>query len=237
VRKDEPTASDHPPLPVVFADAHVLFVQKPSGLLVHNSAWAGPREVTLTDVVRAQFGPDWSPLSRLDRGTSGLLGFAREKAVLSSWQDALGHDDTDKRYLALVRGHMKAALHVDHAIVDDDDGTVRDARSDITPIAHSSVERCSLVDIRLHTGRTHQARRHCKHVSHPILGDATHGKGPLNRSYRERFGLARLALHARSLDVTHPQTLEHVTVRAPLPLDLLDPVKRLFDAAVWTGLA
>ena len=64
--------------------------------------------------------------------------------------------------------------------------------------------RISLVEALPTTGRRHQIRRHLKHVAHPIIGDATHGKGPLNRWWAERLGQQRLWLHARALEIAHP---------------------------------
>lgn len=209
----------------------LAFVDKPSGLLVHNSAWAGPREHTLVDDVEQHLGPGWHPLHRLDRGTSGVVAFAREKAV-ASWQAALASQDGDKRYWALVRGHVRGRVEIDHPIRDDETGVAREARSRVEPLILSSVERCSLVEIRLFTGRRHQARRHLKHISHPVIGDATHGKGPLNRAYREAWALSRLALHARHLALTHPTTGVRVAATAPLPHDLREPFERLFGARV-----
>src|SRR5258708_39888890 len=64
------------------------------------------------------------------------------------------------------------------------------------------------------TGRRHQIRRHLKHVAHPIIGDATHGKGPLNRWWAERLGLQRLWLHAHALELAHPMTGEPLRFEA-----------------------
>lgn len=207
----------------------VCFVDKPSGMLVHNSAWAGPRERTLVEQVTATIGAGWHPLHRLDRQTSGVLAFARAEHV-ARLQLALA--TADKRYWALVRGHVHASVTVDHPIVDVEHGerVARAARSTVTPLAMSPIERCSLVEVRLLTGRRHQARRHLKHLSHPVLGDATHGKGPLNREFRARHGLQRMGLHARTL------VLDGRGATSPLPADLLAICQRLFpSSAAWCG--
>jgi tRNA pseudouridine65 synthase len=65
-------------------------------------------------------------------------------------------------------------------------------------------------------GRRHQIRRHLKHIAHPILGDATHGKGPLNRAVAAHLGQNRLWLHARSLSLRHPVSGTTLTLDAPL---------------------
>ena len=87
--------------------------------------------------------------------------------------------------------------------------------------------RLSLVEAFPETGRLHQVRRHLKHLSHPVLGDANYGKGALNRELRERVGLARLALHAAGLRFVHPATGATLTIDAPLPEDLAVPLGRL----------
>ena len=216
------------PLTLLHQSADAVVVDKPAGLLVHNSAWAGPRETTLTELLRAQLGVDVVPVHRLDRQTSGCVLFATSADKASTLQEALASSSkpAGKHYLALVRGHLQAAVDVDHPLDDDDvPGSPRkEARSRITPLLRSSEDRCSVVVVTLFTGRRHQARRHCKHVSHPILGDATHGKGPLNRAFRERWGLQRMALHAWQM------TVDGVVVTAPLPADLRGPLDRLFAA-------
>lgn len=206
---------------ILYQSAAVVVVDKAAGQLVHNSAWAGPPERTLTDEVREQFA-EAVPVHRLDRQTSGCVLFAKTKNEAAAAQAALS--TTTKHYLALVRGHVAAAIDVDYALDDDDEpGSDRkEARSRIAPLACSRVERCSLVLITLFTGRRHQARRHCKHVSHPIIGDATHGKGPINRDYRARYGVMRMALHAWRMVV------EGHVVETPIAADLVAPWALLF---------
>src|SRR5690606_34026003 len=125
------------------------------------------------------------------------------------------------------RGHVQRAVNVDHPI-DDGDGVDRAARSLVWPLLCSTVERCSLVTVRLFTGRTRQARRHLKHLSHPVLGDASLGKGPLIRDYRARFGLERLALHALRLTTGAGPDGVVADVVAPVPPSLLAPLALLF---------
>ncbi len=78
----------------------------------------------------------------------------------------------------------------------------------VLPLAQGDFEhtRCALVKLSPLTGRRHQLRRHLKHIAHPIIGDATHGKGPLNRSVAGLLGVQRLWLHALRLELVHPVT-------------------------------
>ena len=86
------------------------------------------------------------------------------------------------------------------------------------------VDRWSLVEASPRTGRLHQIRRHLKHLGHPLVGDVNYGKGDINRLFRERFGLRRLALHAAALSFAHPFGEERITITAPLPADLAEPL-------------
>ena len=89
------------------------------------------------------------------------------------------------------------------------------------PIAQGQFPSLRWAEVQLQplTGRRHQLRRHMKHIAHPIIGDATHGKGPLNRAVAEHLGLQRLWLHAWRMTLTHPQTQAVLTIEAPLPAE------------------
>lgn len=91
----------------------------------------------------------------------------------------------------------------------------------------ADLRRVSLVEARPRTGRLHQVRRHMKHMSHPLIGDANYGKGALNRLFASRVGLARLALHALSMEMPHPVSGERIRFVAALPEDLAGPFARL----------
>jgi tRNA pseudouridine65 synthase len=83
------------------------------------------------------------------------------------------------------------------------------------PYGEFPATRCALVECQPLTGRRHQLRRHMKHANHPIIGDTTHGKGPLNRALAEWLGVQRMWLHAHSLALTHPITGASVQMEAP----------------------
>lgn len=216
---------------VLWTSDRALVVDKTPGVLVHNSAWAGPREETVTSLLRAQLGVPVVPMHRLDRGTSGVCAFAVAAEHVSCVR--LG---ATKAYVALVRGRPAQPVDIEHGLDDDDvkGSPRRAARSRLEPLLSSSVERVSVVGLVLFSGRRHQARRHCKHVSHPIVGDATHGKGALNRDLRDRYGLSRLCLHAAALSIddaageARPSPPTGVIVRAPLPNDWHAPLAALF---------
>lgn len=212
---------------VLYADEHVVVVNKPSGMLVHRGQ-ASDRVVAMT-IVRDLVGRHTYPAHRLDRGTSGALMLALTPEHAATLQGQLGAHTVDKVYLALVRGIPPAEGQIDHAIQRGDrEGPRVPASSRFRRLASvHDPGRYSLVEVQTYTGRRHQVRRHMKHISHPLIGDVRYGKGPHNRLFRERYGLHRLALHAALLAFDHPTTGARVIVEAPLPADLAGPLEAL----------
>ena len=138
-----------------------------------------------------------------------------------------------KTYRAVVRGWPPAEGVIDHPLTrlaDDARATARaltvqPARTRFRTLGRWAVPlpygdfaqtRCALLELQPETGRRHQLRRHCKHIGHPIIGDATHGKGPLNRALAGWLGLQRLWLHASTLALPHPVTGAPLLIKAAL---------------------
>lgn len=205
---------------VLYQDAHLLAVNKPSGLITHRG-WANDRDNALARA-RGIAGRYVYPAHRLDRATSGVLLFALSAEIAASIGEQLEAGGLEKRYLALVRGIMLEQVDIDHAIAKEPGAERKPARTLATRLG--TFERYSLVEARPLTGRPHQIRRHLKHISHPVLGDTRYGNGEHNRACRERFALHRLALHAAQLSFAHPVTAERLELRAPLPSDLAEPL-------------
>ena len=227
------TASPATPRPVdeprlLWRDEHAAVLHKPSGMLVHNSAWAGPAEHTLRDAVASELGDDWHPVHRIDRGTSGAVLFARGAAI-AALADALQRDDARKHYLAGVRGRLTGD-HIVERPVPDSGGVPRDARSRVLGLRVSTHAHASLVRVELFTGRTHQARRHVRSLGHPVIGDANWGNSRFNREMRAAWGIDRLALHAAHLSWLDPVLSQVVAIEAPLPPDLTAPFEAM---GIW----
>ena len=238
-------------LPIIFRDEHIVVIHKPSGLLVHRSEIDRHETRFAVQLLRDQIGRRVYPAHRLDRGTSGVLVFALDKETARLLGGQFERQEVAKTYLAVVRGHPPESGHIDHALSRrrDDAEWVGDKTSDEAQPAVTDfrclatcelphqvdrypTSRYALVEVTPHTGRRHQIRRHLKHLAHPILGDATHGKGPLNRWWAEQLGQTRLWLHAQSLTVPHPAT------GAPLELacDWNALQAHVPDAADWLRL-
>lgn len=216
----------------IYVDEHLVAIDKPPGLLVHRTQLAAGEDVAALQLLRDQLGrPVW-PVHRLDRGTSGVLVFALSPEVASLLGALFEGGQMHKRYLALVRGWPGAeAGVVDHPLARDPE-----LPSAGQPLLQAQTRwrvlerlewpfgtdprfattRVALMEAEPLQGRRHQIRRHLKHIAHPILGDATHGKGPLNRAVATHLGLQRLWLHARQLQLTHPVTGAALDLQAPL---------------------
>ena len=219
-------------LPILYQDAHLIAIDKPAGLLVHRTGLDAGETRFAVQLLRDQIGQPVWPVHRLDKGTSGVLLFALDADTASATSSLFASNGKiRKRYLAMVRGWPPEAGRIDHPLKrmqDDARRTssateVQDALTHFQrlstyalPIAYGtfSQTRCALVALMPETGRRHQLRRHCKHLSHPILGDATHGKGPLNRDVANWVGMQRLWLHAQSLQLPHPWRAEVLEINA-----------------------
>jgi tRNA pseudouridine65 synthase len=211
---------------LLYLDPWVAVADKTAGEIVHPG-WARGEATTMARV-RDLVGRHVHPLHRLDRGTSGAVLFALDRATAATLSEALARGAVRKRYLALVRGVPPEGGLVDHPVRRGEAGRERiQAVTRFERLGIASEDRCSLVLAEPLTGRLHQLRRHFKHLSHPVVGDVNYGDGRVNRAFRARWGLHRLALHALSLELLHPVTGEPLRIVAPLPDDLFVVLERL----------
>ncbi len=223
---------DNPPtLDILFEDESIVVVSKPAQMLVHRTEIANGDTVFAVQCVRNQTGRRVWPVHRLDRGTSGVLVFAFDSEMASLLGKSLMAGDVGKRYTALTRGWITNPVRVDHALVPPVDPYLKhrkveaqEASTIFTPVVACEVPvktgsfettRLGLVSAELLTGRRHQIRRHLKWLAHPIVGDATYGKGPLNRALAAYFGVDRLMLHCDRMRFRHPKTGEVLDISAP----------------------
>jgi tRNA pseudouridine65 synthase len=222
-------------LEILYRDNYLAAVNKPPGLLVHRTGLDAGETRFAVQLLRDQIGQPVWPVHRLDKGTSGVLLFALDAATASALGRAFDSGEgMQKTYRAIVRGWPPEEGLIDHALrrMPDDMRSEREEVQDAQtrfatreryelPIPQGSfpTTRCALVELQPLTGRRHQLRRHMKHIAHPIIGDATHGKGPLNRAVAEWLGMQRLWLHADKLTLAHSVSGLPVTLLAPTSID------------------
>jgi tRNA pseudouridine65 synthase len=228
VNATTPAANDE--LPILYQDDAIVVVNKPSGLLVHRSPIDRHETRFAVQRLRDQLGRHVFPVHRLDKGTSGALAFALDKATATALAGQFAGQQVRKTYVAIVRGWPQAAGVIDHPLdaVQDlyaptADPAPKPCRTTFRTLATVELpvrvdryptSRYALVELEPETGRRHQLRRHLAHVSHPIVGDSTYGKGRHNRLFAERYGVRRLLLACAGLEFTHPATGVTVRVQA-----------------------
>ncbi len=219
-------------LNILYRDDYLVSVDKPPGLLVHRTGLDAGETRFALQLLRDQIGQPVWPVHRLDKGTSGVLLFALDAATARALGQAFERGEAmRKTYRAVVRGWPAEAGEIDHPLkrMPDDMRTEREEIQDALthyrlleryelplPQGTFPTTRCALVELQPVTGRRHQLRRHLKHIAHPIIGDATHGKGPLNRALAGLLGLQRLWLHACRLELRHPVSGQTIAVEAAL---------------------
>ena len=262
------------PLNILYEDADLIVINKPAGMTVH--AGAGNTRGTLVNALLgrglalSQGGDALRPgiVHRLDKETSGVIMVAKNDFAHAKLAEAFRQRTVKKTYIALVEGLLKEKSgRIELAIGRDLHrrtrmavhrqkpgsalrdkmlpGKAREARTDWRTLAE--IDGTTLVEVQLHTGRTHQIRVHFSAVKHPVVGDTLYGAAPeihvgsrvgrSTASGREKAekvmmpALGRNFLHAARLGFSQPRTGEWIEVRAPLPRELHEFVKKLSHAA------
>ncbi|MEH3115809.1 pseudouridine synthase [Pedobacter terrae] len=220
-------------LEIIYQDENLIAINKPHGLLVHQSSIARDATEFALQLLRDQVGKHVSPVHRLDRKTSGILLFAFDKESEVAMHQQFMNGQTDKRYLAILRGFTPDAMDIDYPLAKEN-GTMQDAftsfrtinRAEVAvPFGKHSTSRYSLVEATPKTGRMHQLRRHFSHILHPIIGDRTHGCNKQNKFFKEQWDMTTMLLHASELAFIHPVSKEIIHLKAGLQ----DEFKRVMD--------
>lgn len=234
-------------LDILYHDEQLIAINKPAGMLVHRS-WLDKHETVFAmQQLRDQIGQLVFPIHRLDRPTSGVLLFALNPHTARQLSEQFEQHTVRKCYLAVVRGYLLGEGRIDYPLKVQLDKiadkfsqekapqpAITDYRSLATvempyPAGKFSTARYSLVQLQPLTGRKHQLRRHLKHLFHPIIGDTNYGDLHQNRAFSQHTGCDRLFLHASSLQFTHPNQLQKITINAPLD----DQWQRLLPQFGW----
>lgn len=211
-------------LEIVYQDDSLVAINKPHGLLVHQSPIARDAEEFALQLLRDQLGQTVYPAHRLDRKTAGILLFSLDKSTDKLIQQQFQHKAVDKKYLALVRGFSPAEMTIDYALRRDD-GVVQDAVTHFktlkqfemnVPSGKHPTSRYSLVEANPETGRMHQLRKHFAHIFHPIIGDRPHGCNKQNKFWLENYQMNTMLLHASELSFVHPHTTKEIHLAADL---------------------
>ena len=227
---DEPFENVEPeniPLDIVYEDESIAVINKPRGMTVHPAA--GNREHTLANALAFYFdklsdvngGTRPGIVHRIDKDTTGLLVVAKTNKAHVNLASQIEKHSARRTYVALCEGVFKQdSGTVDTLIARDNKDRKKMAVSSTAgkrAITHYSVlerfDGYTLVEFVLETGRTHQIRVHSKYLGHPIVGDMVYG------IKKQKFALGGQLLHAKKLELVHPETGKKMEFFAPLPKD------------------
>jgi tRNA pseudouridine65 synthase len=236
------------PLEILYQDAYIVAINKPSGLLVHKSPIDKHETRFALQELRDQIGQYVYPVHRLDKPTSGVLLFGLSKEIAKELSEAFRNNEIKKEYVAVVRGYTEENGVVEHPLkqmldtkVEKERGITKEDQEAKTgyervetielpyAVSRYSVSRYSLVKLYPQTGRKHQLRRHMKHIHHPMIGDTKHGRGEHNKLFREKFECHRLLLHSTQITLTHPINKKKLVIKAPLD----EMFQKLFKIFEW----
>jgi 23S rRNA pseudouridine1911/1915/1917 synthase len=217
-------------LRIAYEDEHLMVVDKPAGLVVHPAS--GHATGTLVQGLLEYDiagGDSARPgiVHRLDRDTSGLMVVARSEEAHARLQDLVRSHALERHYAALVVGRPRSRSgRIEAPTGRDRRDPLRQSLDTDKPreaITHFEVkellERHTLLDVRLETGRTHQIRVHLAAIGLPVAGDPVYGRP-------RELGLERQFLHAARLAFPHPFREGRVDVASPLPADLTAALAR-----------
>lgn len=227
---------------ILFQDDDLLAITKPCGYFVHPTALDRSVEEIVLNKLSEQVGAYLYPVHRLDRPTSGVLLFALNSYAAQHISAQFFNQKVAKIYHALTRGWVDktkvglitTALKAKHH--NSTSSSLQEATTYYYGLSHTEVPlaigsyqtaRYSLVALQPLTGRYHQLRRHLNYLSHPIIGDSSHGDLRHNQALKEKYGLNHLMLHASFIKLTHPKKGIPLLIHSPLTEDFSKLLKAL----------
>jgi tRNA pseudouridine65 synthase len=210
-------------LQILYKDVGLVAVDKPAGILVHQTSTPEPDDQIAMKILRDQLEQNVFTIHRLDRPTSGVLLFALSKASLRLVHDLFQNREVTKKYLAVVHGKTPAEWQVNHPLRRTSEEEPRAALTHFKQIEfrpsgsfpHAHDLEVSIVEATPHTGRYHQIRQHLQLSGHPIVGDYLYGDMEQNTFVSKQIGHTRMMLRATELHFIHPETGEPVDIYAP----------------------
>ena len=213
------------PLEILYEDNDIIVVNKPKGMVVHPAN--GNPDGTLVNAIMSickdslsGIGGEIRPgiVHRLDKNTSGAIIIAKNDKAHINLSEQLKNHEIKKTYIALVRGIVKennATINMPIGRSKKDRKKMAVDKNGKDAITHFKVlkrySNCSLLEINIETGRTHQIRVHLSHIGYPIIGDDVYSNG------KNKWNIEGQCLHAKSLEFAHPITGEKMHIEAELP--------------------
>ncbi|WP_127470076.1 pseudouridine synthase [Thiomicrorhabdus aquaedulcis] len=228
------THTDLSSFTILYQDEWMVAIHKPAGLLVHRTALDRHETQFAMQMTRDLIGQVVYTLHRLDKATSGILLFALSPTIAQQLGLQFSQHDLQKTYHAIVRGwptthgSINTPLKVHYDKIADKDARLdkadQEALTHFSCLQKTSISqqigqyptaRYSLLELNPTTGRKHQLRRHLNYISHPIIGDVSHGDRHHNHFFNDWLGQHRLYLAATQLSFIHPVSQQTVALHCP----------------------
>ncbi|MEZ0392626.1 MAG: pseudouridine synthase [Pseudobdellovibrionaceae bacterium] len=228
---------------ILYQDDHIIAIDKPSGFHVHppeSKPEKVPRHKIVLHQLRDQIGQKIYPLHRLDAATSGVLLFALNSEVASFYGKLFQSRGIEKTYWAVVRGFVPDEGEISLELELDSTGELVPAKTLFRTLRRMELDevvgnrnlkaRYSWLEVSPQTGRFHQIRRHMNRISHPVVGDSTHGDSKHNQFFREKLEISGLCLRAVQVRLPMPSRADEVLAIDARESWKWKKIERLFDA-------
>lgn len=243
-REAEPEAVNIP-LKIIYEDDDLLVIDKKAGMVVHEGAGGKHEGETLVNAVLWHCRGKLSGIGgvkrpgivhRLDKDTSGIVLVAKNDKAHRILSNQFKERLIRKKYLALVAGNLKSqrgkiVAPIGRDIRDRKKMGIADAiRGREAESSYETLKKlkdCTLVNVQIHSGRTHQIRVHMASIGHPVIGDQVYGNQGTNKIFASKYGLKRQFLHATEIVFERPSDGKQLLIKSDLPEDLAAVLKRL----------